>query len=683
MGIKNIQLTNSFKKQVAKTIWSIVLFVLVYIAVLAFSLGISALLIYCGFYILDQAPEFVVMLMGVGLMIAGLPILYHVLRFTFKSTAVDRSHFVEITRKQEPELFQLIDEIVTEVQTRHPLKVYLSNDVNASVFYNSNFWSMFFPIRKNLQIGLGLVNSVTQAELKAILAHEFGHFSQKSMKVGSYVYNVNQLLHNMLVQNENYNKQIEKWGNEPGFTGAVITFGDKVNAFTKYILRGVYGVVNKSYLGLSREMEFHADEIAANVAGPTPVKTSLLRLSFADFAFNDVLNFYNKKITKNTVSANIYRDHYDALIFLADLNNLKLKDGFPEITIEEQNKFNKSKLVIKDQWSSHPTIAERLKRVDEIGVEVPNSKDIPANLLFKHIETTQIELTQKLFSTVVYEGETSALTFEEFKAEYKTEILSNTFSKIYNCYYDNKNISSFDPDEQVATKDNSQLSTLFSDANVELVYTALALQNDVDTITHILKKNIVIKTFDYDGKKYKPSTAKGLKEELTLQLQELNAQILKNDIAIFQFFENLEKSKDKPSQLKNLYKNFFALDKEYETKSGIYSQWFSGVQFVTVQTPVEQIKMNLQELEPVEKNLKKEIEILLFHKLLQEEITNEMRQDLNTYCSKKWMYFNGKNYDDDALHVLYAAMNTYAYLLGRLYFQMKKEILSYQESLLS
>jgi Zn-dependent protease with chaperone function len=39
--------------------------------------------------------------------------------------------------------------------------------------------------RKNLQIGIGLVNSVTVSEFKAVLAHEFGHFSQRSMKVAA------------------------------------------------------------------------------------------------------------------------------------------------------------------------------------------------------------------------------------------------------------------------------------------------------------------------------------------------------------------------------------------------------------------------------------------------------------------------------------------------------------------
>jgi hypothetical protein len=36
--------------------------------------------------------------------------------------------------------------------------------------------------KKNLTIGIGLINSTSVGELKTILAHEFGHFSQRSMK---------------------------------------------------------------------------------------------------------------------------------------------------------------------------------------------------------------------------------------------------------------------------------------------------------------------------------------------------------------------------------------------------------------------------------------------------------------------------------------------------------------------
>ena len=154
---------------------------------------------------------------------------FFLIKFLFKSHKVERSHFLEIHKEDEPKLFGMIEEIVQSVGTQFPKKVYLSPDVNAGVFYDSSFWSMFLPIRKNLNIGLGLVNTITEQELKSILSHEFGHFSQSSMKLGSYVYNVNQIIFNLLYNNQSYDKMLMAWANANGFLGFFVAFtsGDK------------------------------------------------------------------------------------------------------------------------------------------------------------------------------------------------------------------------------------------------------------------------------------------------------------------------------------------------------------------------------------------------------------------------------------------------------------------------
>src|SRR5690606_19974293 len=124
-----------------------------------------------------------------------------------------RSGSVEITDQDQPELFAFIRQVAADTQAPFPKKIFISSDVNASVSYDSSFWSMFFPVRKNLTIGLGLVNSLNLSEFKAVMAHEFGHFSQRSMKLGSYVYNVNRILHNMLYDNSGFSRLLSGFAN--------------------------------------------------------------------------------------------------------------------------------------------------------------------------------------------------------------------------------------------------------------------------------------------------------------------------------------------------------------------------------------------------------------------------------------------------------------------------------------
>jgi len=70
------------------------------------------------------------------------------------------------------------------------------------VFYDLSIKNLIFPSRKNLEIGLGLVNILNLSELKAVLAHEFGHFAQRSMAVGNWVYIAQQIAAYIIAQRD-------------------------------------------------------------------------------------------------------------------------------------------------------------------------------------------------------------------------------------------------------------------------------------------------------------------------------------------------------------------------------------------------------------------------------------------------------------------------------------------------
>ncbi len=100
---------------------------------------------------------------------------------------------IEVRRNEEPQLFEFLDRLADEAGAPRPHRVFLSARVNAAVFYDLSILNLIYPSKKNLEIGLGLVNVLTLGELKAVLAHEFGHFAQKSMAVGRWVYIAQQI----------------------------------------------------------------------------------------------------------------------------------------------------------------------------------------------------------------------------------------------------------------------------------------------------------------------------------------------------------------------------------------------------------------------------------------------------------------------------------------------------------
>lgn len=680
MNKKEVQLTAEFKSQATRSILSIALFIFVYLIILTLAVMLTGLCIALGALLVITKPMFITIALGIGLSSLGVLILIFLLKFVFKSHRVDRSNLIEVTEQQEPQLFNMIREIVETVGTTFPKKVYLSSEVNAAVFYDSSFWSMFFPVRKNLLIGMGLTNTITREELKAILSHEFGHFSQKTMKVGSYVYNVNQVIFNMLFENESYESLAQEWSDTSGYFSVFVVIAGKINAGIQWILRKLYVVVNKSYMGLSREMEFHADEIAASVTGFEPLKTSLLRMALADNSFNNVLNFYNSKIGLNIKSNNLYHDQSAVMHFVAEFNNIPLKNLLPDISLEEQSKFNKSKLVISDQWSSHPTTEQRISRLEKSGFTADITSDAPANTIFSDAEKLQQQITEKIFESVEYDGETQKMTSIEFSEEYKKETLNDSFSKIYNGYYDNKNPLKFDLSNDEANEQTS-VSDLFSDMKVDLVYSALAMENDIQTLQSIINKTFNIKTFDYDGMKYKRKEASQLINKLKPELENLNQIIKDNDKKIFGFFKKEESRQNRQGRLAQIYSTFFQYDDDFESKFELSNKLSKDLEFVGETTPFEVIKANFKKIEPTEQQLKNAITALLTDPLLQNDITSETQEKLKEYTSTTLEYFGGTSYKDENLSTLYFAINSFNYLLSRKYFLLKKELLDYQEEL--
>ena len=305
-----------------------------------------------------------------------------------------------------------------------------------------------------------------------------------------------------------------------------------------------------------------------------------------------------------------------------------------------------------------------------------------ANSIFTDITKLQKQISDKLFETISYEGEIKEIASTSFLDEFKNDTLINSFSNIYNGYYDNKNPQIFDLSNGESNNGILTMDELFSDEKVDLVYTAFALQNDIETLKSISNKELLVKTFDYNGIKYKSKKSGKLIEELKPELEKLNELIKLNDYKIYEFFKSKEQQQNKPDTLEKLYIEFFEFDKNFDSKYGIYTNLINRLQFVSLTTPFDKIKSNFKEIEPDEALLKSELNLLLSDSLLKDEITVELKEKLAQFSSAKLEYFGGVSYDEENLDLLFSAINTYAYLLSRKYFIMKRNLLSYQEELI-
>ncbi|EGK01946.1 M48 family metalloprotease [Dysgonomonas gadei] len=680
----NIQLSDNFKKMTFKAIFAIIIFIFVYLLLLVSAIALTILCALGGIGLIIVLPKFFTILLGVGLASLGFLVLIFLFKFLFKKHKVDRSHLTEIHRDEYPLLFKVIEDIANEAKTKFPKKVYLSGDVNAAVFYDSSFWSMFFPIRKNLQIGLGLVNTVTEQELKAILAHEFGHFSQRSMSVGSYVYNVNEVIFNMLYDNESFDKMIQSWANISGYFSIFVIIAVKIIQGIQWVLRKMYGFVNVRYMALSREMEFHADQVAANIAGSLPLEESLLRMTLAQYSYNLVLDSYGNKIENNIKSQNIYKEQFAVMNFLAEKSKISFKNNLPMVSIIDLNKYNKSKLNIEDQWASHPGTEERVTALKRLNIQKEKNSNNPASDLFPNIDDTEEKFTENIFSNVVYKDTVTIMKPEEFINEFTDGFNKNAFPEEYNGYYDSKNPLPFDIESFTNMEEElmESVDTIFSKDKIDNIYGYIALENDKDILNAIRRKEIVIKTFDYDGQRYKSKDCTTVLDRIEEEMAILKSKIENNDINIYKFFYNQAYKTGKEHELKGIYIHYFEQDKECDKGKALYKKFEDLTYFMRVATPYEQIKNNFKLISHLEPELKYGIKLLLENPKLSAEMSKPTRDNFERYLSHDWIYFSNDTYEEDNLQILLSSINDFIQQTMRCNFLSKFDLLRYQIELL-
>ena len=165
-----------------------------------------------------------------------------------------------------------------------------------------------------------------------------------------------------------------------------------------------------------------------------------------------------------------------------------------------------------------------------------------------------------------------------------------------------------------------------------------------------------------------------------LSVQPFNIKL--NDIEIFKYFLTLENKLNLQPTLELLYSQFFSIANKFDEKYQIYVFLSNELQFINVQTPIDEIKANFNRIKPLEERLKKEIENIIEDQEFKSELTDDIIESFNEYKAKKLYYFGVERYIDENLDVLFKALNHYGTLLSDVYIKRKRNILNYQLELL-
>lgn len=338
-----------YKFNVATAIFAIILFFILYL-----SLIISlCLLIYLAFIFPVPGTDDLSVFIKGGALAGSIILLLFSIKFLFKIKKPTITDRVKIDLEKNPRLKQLIIETCNQTRATYPEAVYLDPGISAYVKYTNPWRSLILPTKKELTIGLGLIHVLTISELKAVIAHEFGHFSQKSMKIGSYIMTADTIVHDMIFKKDKWDLFLEKWKNIEFKIAILARITISIVWLMKQILKSFYFLLNRAYFSLSREMEYNADKVAVRVTGSQALFSSIWKLNFASDSWNRVLININIA-SKHKIWSKDFYNHFEN-----DLrrNSEKQNRKFNELPVDQNgNKifFHTTELSRVPMYATHP-----------------------------------------------------------------------------------------------------------------------------------------------------------------------------------------------------------------------------------------------------------------------------------------------------------------------------------------
>jgi len=678
MNSFKINVSETYKKAQKKSAVWIALFLITLFFSTILSIIIFIICVCGGIAIVIAKPMWITIFLGLGLLALGGLIVYYNIKFIlniFKKTATNG---IEIFETDQPELFKLIKATADKVGTKHPKKVFIIDDVNAYVSYSNNLQSLVFPTRKNLSIGVGLLHGISQNELKGIIAHEFGHFSQKSMTIGSHVGNATKIMEDILYSNQTLKFDVDNLGQINGIVGFISMGAVAYNKMIESILKIIHKKLEFNYLKLSREMEFHADQIATNVVGIETMSKPLLRIELYQFVYQELANFYTNLQDDKKFSTNIYQNMNQLVDFYIDDYELSLENNLAIVGINEFNQ-NHSLLQFEDLWSTHPEMDKRLANIASTNHHSKIDKSPKAITLLQKNNEFEEEFTFNFFFQLnLYR--VNEINNSEFIETFKTIYNKYNYPKVYNHFFTNYDLH-FDRIKEVDLTNKQQnipTNELFSDENILVAKQYLALQIDLlqlDFFTGQKKPQ----PFKYNNVVYnKKQDVLKVKEELEQINKEKEAEFSEylDNIKIF-FKSNLDEQKT------ILLEDCIKVEADLSANIQLVNEIRTHINFAT--KPIHE-KLRIEALtvlnDQVEqlKNVTKDI---LQSEIAKEKITIREIENAQYFIDEDWIFFfDSTGYNNNAFENLIENLYFVDQVSNNLLFQKKSAFLKEYEPLL-
>jgi Zn-dependent protease with chaperone function len=305
---------------------------------------------------------------------------------------------LEITSAEQPALFAFLYRLADEAGAPRPHRVFLSGRVNAGVFYDLSLANLLIPSRKNLEIGLGLVNVLNLGELKAVLAHELGHFAQRSMALGRWVYIAQQIAAHIVARRDAFDTFLARFSRiDPRI--AWIAWVLRIIVWSiRSLVDLVFRIVVLAERALAREMEFQADLVAVSLTGSDALIHALHRLGAADQSWSRAVDFANNEIREGRGVQDLFAIQariMERVRFILSDPDYGLVPPVPAPNPAIHRLFKETLATPPKMWATHPSNSDRENNAKR--TYVPASIDErSAWTLFKDPDALRARVTSHL-----------------------------------------------------------------------------------------------------------------------------------------------------------------------------------------------------------------------------------------------------------------------------------------------
>lgn len=429
--------SSAHRRSAARLVLGLLGFAVIYVVLIVGCIAAPSVLIQSA--LLEPALW---VLAGPGSLLFGL-LIFVLVRGLVHRAGVGASA-IEVTRVEQPRLFAFLERLANEAGAPMPDRVSLSSGVNAAMLRSPSAIGLVFGGRRELVLGLGLINVLDLRELKAVIAHELGHFAQSSTRIGQWAHRTTVLLREIVVGRDRFDDRLA------AARGSRFLLVRGFAALLSVGVRGVRSVlalwlahIARLSLALAREMEFNADLHAVALCGSDPIVAALWRAQRGALAMNSSLALLRELAKHGVFSADLYR-HQDARWAEFEGRSAAIDDPMiaalrAPYRYGSAQHFPAGEAPVEVMWYSHPSYRERETNAKRCYVETSAKRWASAWALFDDQAALRGRATRSGYAQLGFDLQHASLrSADEVELRIAEELAEREQGAHYFGFYDNR-----------------------------------------------------------------------------------------------------------------------------------------------------------------------------------------------------------------------------------------------------